>query len=125
MARVVINKVAMNAFLTTNPGAKGALKGTAEAFEATVKQEAPVGVSLSWPKRKKGEPWVRRPMKHGRFRDSIHTKPWRRYYRVQADDAFARMIEFGTRNNPAYAPFRRVLRMYGGTPDVLPEGDDG
>jgi hypothetical protein len=124
MARVVIHKAAMNTFLYTNPGARGALKGTAEAVEATLKAEAPVGTSLSWPKRVKGEPWIRRPMRHGRFRDSIRTKQWRRHYRVESTDPFALMIEMGTRNNPPYAPFRRVLRMYGGTPDVTPLDDD-
>jgi hypothetical protein len=123
MARAVIHRAALNTYLRTNPGAKAALKGTTEAFAATLKQESPVGVSLSWPKRKKGEPWVRRPMRHGRFRDSIRARPYRTFYRVESTDAFATMIEFGTRNNPAYAPFRRVLRMYGGTPAVTDDDE--
>lgn len=115
MAKVVIYQARMREWLYTNPGAQGALLGTAQAVQAETKAEAPVGVSLSWPKKVPGEPWIRRPMRHGRFRDSIRVRKIRSYYRVASFDPFAHLIEWGSAKNPAYAPFRKVLRRFGGT----------
>lgn len=117
-AKVVIYQARMREFLYTDPVTQAGLKGTAEAVMVTAKAESPVGVSLSWPKRVPGEPWIRRPMKHGRFRDSIRIRKIRRTYRVMSFDRFGAMIEWGTIMNPPYAPFRRTLRKFGGTPTV-------
>lgn len=118
MAKVVIHQARLREWLYTNPGAQAGLLGTAEAVQEAVKAEAPVGVSLSWPKKVPGEPWIRRPMRHGRFRDSIRLRKKPTGYRVVSLDAFAHLIEWGSAKNPIYAPFRRVLRRFGGTETV-------
>lgn len=114
MTRVVINHAAMKEWLITNQGAQTALRQTAVAFKEAVAEASPHGRSLSWPKRIPGEPWVRRPMKHGLFKKAWKVRKIRTFYRVRNDDEFARMIEYGTANNPPYAPTRRTLRVFGG-----------
>ena len=121
MAKVVIYAARMNAFLNTDPGAQAALAGTAEAVKEGVVTEGPYGVSLSWPKRIPGEPWIRRPMRHGRFKESVKRRKIRQFYRIVSFDAFAHLIEWGSVNNPAYAPFRKTLRKFGGTETVKDE----
>jgi hypothetical protein len=112
--RVVINQAALNTFFRTEPGPTAALRNRAVAVRESVIEAAPKGVSLSWPKKKPGEPWIRRPMRHGRFKESVKLRKFRNFWRVTAHDEFARMIEFGTVNNPAYSPFRRTVRNFGG-----------
>lgn len=116
--RVVIRKAALASFLNTSPGAQGALRNTAVAYREATIEASPRGVSLSWPKKIPGERWVRRPMRHGRFKESIRLRKFPTFWRVTAHDEFARMIEFGTVNNPAYSPFRRTLRRFGGKPTI-------
>jgi hypothetical protein len=116
--RVVINPAALNAFFQSDPGAQAGLAATSEAVKAGVVQAGPYGRSLSWPKRIPGERWVRRPMKHGRFKASIEARRFRHYYRVVSTDPFAHLIEWGSINNPAYAPFRRTLRRFKGVEKV-------
>lgn len=115
MAKVVIHHARMREWLYTNPGAQAGLAATGEAVRDSAKEEAPVGVSLSWPKKKPGEPWIRRPMRHGRFRDSIRLRKMKQFYRVLSLDPFGPMIEYGTVKNPPYATFRKTLRKFGGT----------
>jgi hypothetical protein len=112
--RVVINKPALNTYFRTEPAMTSVLRKRAVAVREAVIEEAPHGVSLSWPKKVKGEPWVRRPMRHGRFKESVKLRKFPNFWRVTAHDEFARMIEFGTVNNPAYSPFRRTVRAFGG-----------
>jgi len=123
MAKVVIYAARMNAFLNTDPGAQAALAGTAEAVKEGVVTEGPYGVSLSWPKRKPGEPWIRRPMRHGRFKESIKVRRKRTHYRVVSFDPFAHLIEWGSAKNPVYAPFRKTLRRFGGTETVKDDSE--
>jgi hypothetical protein len=104
--RVVINQKELRAWVTTNPGAQAGLAKTAKAVETAVAEAGPMGSSLSWP-------W-RRPMKHGWFKKSLHTRPFRGGYRVYSRDPFAHLIEFGSIKNPTYAPFRRVIRAFNG-----------
>ena len=59
-------------------------------------------------------PWVRRPMKHGRFKAWFQTRRFRTYYRVVNRDNFAFLVEYGSAKNPPYAPIRRTLRAFGG-----------
>lgn len=112
--RVVINRAAMKEFLNGNEGAQAGLRSTAMAFKEAVVEASPYGRSLSWPKKKAGEPWIRRPMKHGLFKKAWKVRKIRTFYRVRNDDEFARMIEYGTANNPPYAPTRRTLRQFNG-----------
>lgn len=121
MAKVVIYAGRMREFLYTDPGAQAAIMGVADAVQESVKSEAPHGVSLSWPKRIPGEPWIRRPMRHGRFKESVKRRKIRQFYRIVSFDAFAHLIEWGSVNNPAYAPFRKTLRKFGGTETVKDE----
>lgn len=106
VSHVHVNKVALATFLATNQQAVRTLGATAAVVERQVVAASPRGVSLSWP-------W-RRPMRHGWFKASIHTRPFRHYWRVYSDDPFGHLVEFGSVKNPAYAPFRRVLRAVGG-----------
>jgi len=110
--KVVINPAAMATWLETNGGAQSGLAGSAKTVEAGVKEASPIGVSLSWPKKKPGEPWIRRPMKHGRFKASIHTEKTPGGWRVKAEDDFAWLVEWGSVKNHPYAPFRRVMFRY-------------
>lgn len=110
--RVIVNAPAFIAWLETNPAAQASLGTTAKAVETGVVQAAPVGVSLSWPRKIPGEPWIRRPMRHGRFRDSIGTKKTPGGWRVQSTDPFAHLIEWGSVKNPPYAAFRRTMRLF-------------
>lgn len=112
--RVVINQAKLNAYFRTEPALTSVLRKRAVAVRETVIEAAPRGVSLSWPKKLPGEPWVRRPMKHGRFKESVRLRKFPNFWRVAAHDEFARMIEFGTVKNPAYSPFRRTVRLFGG-----------
>lgn len=104
--RVVIDEKALRDWLSTSSGAQLGLQRTALAVEAAVKEAAPVGKSLSWP-------W-RNPIRHGWFRDSLHTRPFRGGYRVFSRDPFAHIVEFGSVNSPTYAPFRRVILAFRG-----------
>jgi hypothetical protein len=110
--RVSINPTAMAAWLETNGGAQSGLATSTKAIEAQVQQAAPVGVSLSWPKKLPGERWIRRPMKHGRFKKSIHAEKTRGGWRVLSDDPFAWLIEWGSVKNHPYSVFRRVMVRY-------------
>lgn len=123
MAKVVIHQGRMRAWLNENPGAQAGLLAVTDAVVEGVKAEAPVGVSLSWPKRIPGEPWIRRPMKHGRFKASIRRRKRRTYYRVVSLDPFAHLIEWGSVKNPVYAPFRKTLRRFGGTETVKDDSE--
>jgi hypothetical protein len=104
--KVVIDEKKLRKFLDTNAAAQVGLLKTALTVESAVKEAAPYGKSLSWP-------WGN-PIKHGWFRDSLHTRPFRGGYRVFSRDPFAHLIEFGSINNPTYAPFRRVIRAFKG-----------
>lgn len=104
--RVQIDRMAMARFLYTNQGAQQALGTKAKAVEGTVVANSPYGTSLSWP-------W-RRPMRHGWFRQSIHSTKFRHYWRVYSDDPFGHLVEYGSVKNAIYAPFRRALRQWGG-----------
>lgn len=104
VSRVEVNKAALDMFLATNDGAKRSLAVTAKAVENRVTEIAPTGTSLSWP-------W-RRPMRHGWFKDSIRTRPFAYYWRVESTDPFAHLIEWGSVKNPVYAPFRRAMRLF-------------
>lgn len=106
VSHVHVNQAALAMFLSTNAGAVRTLGATAAVVERQVVAASPRGVSLSWP-------W-RRPMRHGWFKASIKAKPFRHYWRVYSDDPFGHLVEFGSVKNPAYAPFRRVLRAMGG-----------
>jgi hypothetical protein len=104
--KVVINRKALQEFFVTDPGAQAGLAKTAKAVEVAVAEAGPFGSSLSWP-------W-RRPIKHGWFKKSLHTRPFRGGFRVYSRDPFAHLIEFGSIKNPTYAPFRRVIRAFNG-----------
>ena len=104
--QVEIRPADMAQWLYTNPGAQAGLGATAEAVERTVVNASPVGSSLSWP-------W-RNPIRHGWFKRSIDKTHYRTYWRVFSTDPFAHMVEWGSAKNPAYAPFRRTLRSFGG-----------
>jgi hypothetical protein len=102
--KVVINEKALRAWLDSSPGAQAGLLKTALAVQGAVVEAAPHGKSLSWP-------W-RKPIRHGWFKESIHVRRFRNGYRVYSRDSFAHLVEFGSVKNPAYAPFRRVLRAF-------------
>jgi hypothetical protein len=104
--KVVIDEKKLRNWLDTNSGARLGLQKTALTVEAAVKEAAPVGKSLSWP-------WGN-PIRHGWFRDSLHTRPFRGGYRIYSSDPFAHIVEYGSVNSPTYAPFRRVVQAFKG-----------
>jgi hypothetical protein len=112
--KVVIDHAKFNLWLNESEGAQRGLYSTAKAFEEAAAEASPVGTSLSWPKKVPGEPWVRRPMRHGLFKKAFQTRRFRNYYRVVNRDNFAFLVEYGSAKNQPYAPIRRTLRAFGG-----------
>ncbi len=53
------------------------------------------------------------PVETGAFQDSIKTFDAGDHRGVMSDDPFAHLVEFGSVNNPPYAPFRRGVRAAG------------
>lgn len=104
-ARVEIKHGVLVDWLTDQPGAQAVLLGTATSFRDDVEQASPVGTSKHWGK------FVGI---HGYFKRRFHVRPFRGGYRVYNRDQFAALVEYGSRKNRAYAPFRRTLRRYNG-----------
>lgn len=107
--RAFVDRKALSEYLYTNTAAVAQLQATAEAFKDGVDQASPHGRSLSWP--------GRRPIRHGWFQESLTVRKFRHYWRVEAQDPFAWLVEYGSVNNPPYSPFRRTLRRFGGKED--------
>lgn len=94
--RVRINRQALNQSLR-QPACQQALDETVRALQDKAEQLSPVG------KGKRGGYFARR-------------FSWRRYprsRRLRNTDPFAHLVEFGSANNPIYAPLRRAARALG------------
>lgn len=61
------------------------------------------------------------PAKTGRYRDSIKTFDTGTQQGVAAHDVAAHLIEFGSVNNPPFAPIRRGIRAAGLRLDESPK----
>lgn len=107
--RAVVDPVAVQALLTTDPTMQKALGVVTEAIRNDAQERAPYGVSLSWPKRKPGEPWVRRPMRHGRYKAAFEVRKVTGGWELWNLDPFAHLVEWGSIKNPAYAPIRQAI----------------
>lgn len=92
MARVVVNRQALNAyFRSAQPQA--ALQSATDALAAKVQDESPVQT--------------------GRFQDSIRARRNRARRRVISTDPFGHLVEWGSPTSMVYAPFRRAIRALG------------
>lgn len=91
--RVEINGGSMATFLATDPTMQTLLRGRTEAVTTQAEANAPV--------------------KTGYFRRHFEMRPYRGGFRVWDTDPFAHLVEWGSINNPAYAPIRRAVRSSG------------
>ena len=117
MAKVVINKPAMLAFLNTNPGAQAGLATNAELTLKSVDEMSPTGTRM-W------QGWLPRTdpvgpiWSHGWFKKSLRLKKYRAHWRVESTDKSAHIVEWGSVTSAPYAPFRRTIRRFHGTESV-------
>jgi hypothetical protein len=111
--KVVVNDGTLNQFLRADPTMQAALGVVATAIEETAVRTAPYGRSLSWPKFKPGEPWVRRPMRHGRYKAAFVIRKVTGGWQVWNEDPFAHLVEWGSIKNPIYAPVRTAINQLG------------
>lgn len=88
----MINQRALRSLLR-EPPAQGVLDTAAEALVQRIEDESPVQT--------------------GHFQDSIKSRRYPLSRRVFSTDYFAHLIEWGSANNMAYAPFRRAARALG------------
>lgn len=99
--RIEIDTKAINRYFTTDPGAQQKLGLIALEYLAVARQASPTGRSMHWGKFKHD---------HGMFKRAFHVRKFRGGYRVYNRDPFAHLVEYGSVNNPVYAPMRRALR---------------
>ena len=97
--RVVIDQRAIDRYFRTDPVPQAALGEIAGAYKETAEQASPVGRST----------WFGRAIRHGWFKGAFHVRRFRGGWRVYNRDAFAHLVEYGSVNNPVYAPMRRAL----------------
>lgn len=90
--RVVINQKALRQHLRT-PEPQAALDVATTALVQAIEDESPVQT--------------------GHFQDSIRSRRFPLIRRIFSTDFFAHLIEWGSANNMAYAPFRRAARALG------------
>lgn len=107
----MIDGPALRKWIDENDGAQAALNESAVKFMEMAKEASPIGSSGRGP--------VHGPS--GYFRRRFHIRPFRGGLRVYNRDAFAHLVEYGSANNPAYAPFRRTLRAWAGRATVNPK----
>lgn len=103
--RFVLNQPAVTRWVATDPNVQLHLRKGAETYKALAVEASPVGTSAHWGK------FVGT---HGYFKRRFHIRPYRGGFRVYNRDAFAHLVEFGSVNNMAYAPFRRALSAWPG-----------
>lgn len=113
--KVVINEAALNHALASSPQVDAALRNTAETIMAAARGFSPVGRDLVAPKsapQRQGRRRGRRKFRMfgGYFKRRWSVQRYRTWYRVRNDDPFAHLVEFGSRNNRAYAPLRNAIR---------------
>lgn len=116
MARVSVDRAAITKYFATDPGAQAALRVVAEQYKGVVEEASPVGTSA---------PWGKFGGVHGYFKRRFHVRGFRGGFRVYNRDAFAHLVEYGSVNNPAYAPFRRALRTFSGRSKINPKSGGG
>lgn len=118
MARVVINRSAMTAFVNTDPGMQRALSDRANALMSEAIANSPVGATRSrLPVRggRKSKTKSTGPLTgaSGYFRRHFELRRYRGGWRIWNTDAFAHLVEWGSVNNATYAPLRRAIRSSG------------
>jgi hypothetical protein len=110
--RVVINNGSMGDFLATDPTTQRALETVAENVMAKAVDNTPIGTSVRFgPFNRRGKKvWSHR---HNYYRKLYELRRYRGGYRLWNRGAFAHLVEWGSANNPAYAPIRRAVRSSG------------
>lgn len=103
--RVTVNDASVAQFLRTDPAMQKALGIVAGVIEEQAQRVAPYGVSLSYP--------MGRPMRHGWYKGAFTVKRVGGGYQVWNEDPFAHLIEWGSVNNPTYAPMRTAITGLG------------
>lgn len=108
--KIEINRSALTKYLQRGEEPQAALKAVAEALNAKVDEKSEVF-------RNTGHHAVR-----------TYVRKYRYGYQVVNGDTFSFIIEFGSKNNPAYRPMTSAAReMFGGafTEQDKPEAGDG
>jgi hypothetical protein len=105
LTRVYINKERLQRAIVEPRASMQALYETATAFKEAGEQASPYGTSVHWGK------FVGI---HGYFKRRWRVRKYPTFYRVGNVDRFSHLVEFGSSRNPAYSPFRRTLRAFGG-----------
>lgn len=100
--RVVVNDGTLAAFINTNETMQKALGLAAENLMNQAKNNAPIG-----------KPKGRAHGPSGYYMRRFQVRKYRNGYRVVNVDPFAHLVEWGSVNNPAYAPIRRAVRTSG------------
>lgn len=90
MAQVTVNQAALRAHLIASGEAQAALDATISALRAQAELQSPVQT--------------------GYFQDRFVTRRFPMSRRLGNTDPFAHLVEWGSVNNRAYAPFRRAAR---------------
>lgn len=90
--RVVIDRKALKAVLKES-AAQTALDETVKAIKAKAEEIAPVG-----------------KVHGGYFQRHFKTRRYPYSRRLMNTDPFAHLVEFGSANNPVYAPMRKAVR---------------
>lgn len=113
--KVTINRAAIVSYFARDPVPKAALRTVAEGLKGAVHDAAPVGTSRQMGPFRGGA----YSAKHGQFRRSLRVRAHRTWFRVESTDPFGHIVEYGSVNNPVYAPFRHALRGVTGAKAVI------
>lgn len=108
--RTTVNKAALTAFLHSDPGMQAALKAKADEMKGVVDDLAQ-GFRNT-----------------GHYAARTYVRKFRFGYQVVNGDTFSFMVEYGTVNNPTYAPMRTAAhQLFGEHFSEKPkqEDDDG
>jgi hypothetical protein len=110
--KFVLNPSELTRFCTTEPGPQAGLLASAMAVQENASSLAPKGRSTGQFRMRGGVligPFGT-PSPHGFARVSYHTRKFRGGFRVYSRDVAAHLIEYGSAQNPVYAPLRRAMR---------------
>jgi hypothetical protein len=113
-SRVTVNGRTVAGWLNRDPAMQGVLRNNAVALMSASIANSPRGQSSSraLPQRGQSRRAAGRSMRgtSGYFVRHFRVRKYRYWYRLQNDDPFAHLVEWGSVNNPTYAPIRRAIR---------------
>lgn len=107
-----IDPRAVNKAIANDPQVQKALGDIAEGLAEKIRERSPLG----------NPRWTRNP---GYFKRRTRAHKYRTWWRVDNYDAFAHLVEWGSVNNPPYAPFRNAIETLGLRFDPHPKPEPG